>query len=209
MILENYVAFDRAKRLGFIQNPVTKLWDSPNSIVIKNPKFEELGFNIGKIQGSFEIRNAYKLKTLKGLETADCNSFLLFSAPLLESLDFFPKFTDELQLVDCISIKNLKGLNRTIDLIISGCSNLTSLEGIPNMVENIFIKDAIRLPLIEEDFAVHIGLHGFKDYHLDLLKFAVQAKRENELKDVNFPEEFKKDIPELIRSAGGLNKFNI
>ena len=103
----------------------------------------------------------------------------------------------------------MKDIKNVKNLVLSKCTKLTSLEGLPNTVTNIFIQDAVNLPLVEEDFAMHITLHGFKDYHLDLLKFIVNAKREREIKDVNWPDDFKKQLPELVKSTGGLGKFNI
>jgi len=109
-----------------------------------------------------------------------------------------------------LNLDTLKDNENIIDLIISNCPNIRSLNGILKSIKTIRIIDCHNLPVIILDHIVHIRLHGLEeDYHLSLLKFVINSKRLNEINDIDWPLDFEKDIPELKRSLGGIKKFNI
>jgi hypothetical protein len=160
--------------------------------------------------GALNLQFILGLKDLKGIENLDCQTLSISNCVELKDLSHVPKHAPKLIIKECSGIKDLTSLKpgRLFDVVISGCKNLTTLNGLPNTVKKIKVIGC-SIPIIEEDFAVHINLHGFKDYYLDLLKFIVKAKREGEISKVNWPEDIKSRMPELIRSLRGINKYNI
>jgi len=189
--MKKYNDFSRPKSLGFLLNPVTKMWDSSDNIDIENFECYELEFNIGNVNGNLKINNLLEFKSLKGLENSVIsNNFSLSFLSTLKTLEYFPKSVHSFHMINC-PVKSLTGLpNGLTSIIITNCYTLTSLYGLPNTIEHIKIINSYNIPLVERDFVVNIDMHGFNDHYLDLLKFIIKAKRIPEMHEIKWPDGF-------------------
>lgn len=149
----------------------------------------------------YDLRCFYHIK-IKALSLINCEFKTLENAPV---------DMQELRVVYNNHLEDANGLQNTNlkDVTFSHCQKLTSLAGLPNTVTKITILECDGLPKIIKDFAVQININGFKDFYMDLLKFIIKAKRMTEIDTVAWPEDFKSNMPSLIKSFTGLNKFNI
>jgi hypothetical protein len=175
-------------------------------LVIGRGRLNDISNNLERVR-ALRIESDF-LPSINGIENLDCHSLSLYDLPNIKSLEGSPKSLVKLS-ISKTSVKNLEHMGRAFEVFINECEDLTSLKGIQNSVQKIKILKCPNLPTIIQDFAVNINLHGFEDYHLDLLKFAVKANRESELDDLEWPDDIKSKMPELIRSFRGITKYNI
>lgn len=154
-----------------------------------------------------DLSDVKTLESLEGLENILMQNLVLRSIHKLTSLKYCPKLED-LSVINC-SIKDLSGIDQITRIMISNCPSLTSLFGLTKYVKEIRILNCPNLPTIEADFATQItaGKRLDQEYHLELLKFIVSAKRESEIENVIWPENFLNN--ELIHSVSGISKFNL
>lgn len=136
------------------------------------------------------------------------------------------------------TIKNLKGLENTImhcDLLIDHCESLTSLEGCPQLSNNVLtiegcknLKDLSGLQgvqllsinfdntsisLIERSFVKNSLFDGIENYWKELYFYLVRTRSYDMSYDINWPKDFFDTLPTEYKNAynskRAINKFNL
>jgi len=136
-------------------------------------------------------------------------------------------------------LKNLKGLEKMTmnhDLEISNCVELTSLEGCPQMPNNVLLLEGCpnlkslsslegvellnineigtnNFPKIEIEFVKDKARFKIEDYWMELYGYIIENQKYDESFKINWPEKEFNKLPEdyrnMYKSKTSINKYNL
>lgn len=196
--------------IEIIDNPKLKtLKSGPISvkeyfILRDNVNLLDIGYDIAKVEGDFEITACSRIKTLKGSPTNIGGTFKITECLMLNSTDTSTKHIHgNLDITACPAIKSLKGLPTKVDgyVSIDDLSELVDLGGTLNDVGNYYmIKWCDKLETLQ---GLPTNIKGrLLLSHLNMLEYLSEyVKRCDSISIFDCPSLDKMDVDELINKC--------
>ena len=253
MILQTFEGFFNSKKqhplhqillnFGWKFNKKSGKYDKDSSFDMSFTFFNEDGlawkdgikFPIGTVEGfdmmSMQIETTKNFPIRIGKE-----GFKIDNCPISNMGDWRPELCSGNFSMASINITNLKGLEDMVlhgDLDLSFCTDLTSLEGMPEMSNNSLditechnlktlygirkvlsiTYNASGIPIAERKFTGEYARFGINDYWNELYMYIVRTQIYDQSYEVQWPKEIFETLPEEYKNAyiskAGINKYNL